>query len=218
MNTVELLRGLLALRLGTPRTHEEMTEDKVKECLRMGVKSLLENDWRLVKQDVNERSITAKLATYLTPLFAAHGYEVDCEYNRVEMCKKGSKQLDYLVDNTDYSFSETKDSDDYPAKDSDGKTVYPDIIVHHRGRTEPADNLLVVEAKKHRTDNNDRLKLKAFTTDEREGEDKRPVYGYQLGLALVFLSSDTKVTATGHWFKKGEADNGGAVVIAEFDC
>lgn len=77
---------------------------------------------------------------------AFHDWHVDCEYNR-----EGH-------DPKTLAFSAEVASPD----DTEGNTVYPDIIVHHRGEQ---DNLLVVEAKKmgnHRGDDHDFRKLIAF--------------------------------------------------------
>ena len=116
---------------------------------------LLKNDGYLLTSKANERSITHRLAIYIEDEFP--DYNVDCEFNR-----KGlePKKLD--------SFKKKVDTDD-----AKGVSVYPDIIVHHRGT---ADNLVVIEAK---TSSNgeecqmptpcacDRCKLRAYKADLR---------------------------------------------------
>jgi len=53
-------------------------ERKVKSCLQI----LREQDKYLLDNDLNERTITHKLATYLQEEFQE--FNVDCEYNRLE--------------------------------------------------------------------------------------------------------------------------------------
>ena len=115
-------------------------DKKLKEAL----ECLLDNDSYLLKKDLNERSISHRLAMYLQQMF--DGWDVDCEYNK-----------DHDVTKKLVNFPKQ-----IPSDDTNAKTVYPDIIIHHRGTT---DNLLVIEMKK--TTNNDRhdndkQKLNAF--------------------------------------------------------
>ncbi len=96
----------------------------------MALELLLRLDAYLFETDVNERSISHKFVSYLQEEFK--GWDVDCEYNRDHHDPKilnlpGISSLEVRPD------------------DVQAKTVYPDIIVHHRG-TE--DNLLVIEIKK----------------------------------------------------------------------
>jgi hypothetical protein len=108
-------------------------------------KMLLANDAQLFVADANERSITHRFAIYLQEGFAE--YDVDCEYNRNGL---EAKKLE--------SFKKTAESDDENAV-----TVYPDIIVHHRGTR---DNLIVIEAKKTSNKNGDDSdKLEAYKSD-----------------------------------------------------
>ncbi len=55
---------------------ETIVRGRVEEALKI----LLKNDDYLMEHDVNERSITHKLAEYLQQMFP--GYHVDCEYNK----------------------------------------------------------------------------------------------------------------------------------------
>jgi len=75
----------------------------------------------LVQHDVSERAITHKLAEAFQSVFGeTNAYDVDCEYNRVELnqIKRGNNE----------------------------RRVYPDLVVHHRQSRN--DNLLAVEVKK----------------------------------------------------------------------
>ena len=92
---------------------------------------LRRTDRFLLRNDVNERSITHKLAQHLEKYF--RGWDVDCEYNRVgtELMTKRLRSPGAEQCHTD---------------DTDAQTIYPDIIVHRRGKEN--QNLLVIEAKK----------------------------------------------------------------------
>ena len=149
----------------------DFTEEDVGKKLREALKCLLSDDSYLLENDVNERSISHRLAMYLQRLFDS--WHVDCEYNK----------------NHDI----TKKLGSYPKtleiNDADAKTVYPDIIVHKRGTSE---NLVVIEVKKstNNVNNNyDKQKLKAFkgelgycyavaltlrTGPARSGENEKP--------------------------------------------
>jgi len=121
-----------------------MTEEEVKTKLNSALDRLVEKDSFLLECNVNERSISHRLAVYLGHEF--EGWDVDCEYNR-------------NMDDPKRMNLQEVDSD---STDTEGKTVYPDIIVHKRGES---NNLLVVEMKKttsHIGDFFDLHKLDAF--------------------------------------------------------
>jgi hypothetical protein len=111
--------------------------DDQRAKVEMGVKTFLEKDHDLLRRDVNEKTITAKLAFYLAPLFP--DWDVDCEYNRnLEDAKKLAWKQPHVLD-----------------------LVVPDIIIHKRGTEE---NFLVIEVKKLNTQGrgDDKKKLTAF--------------------------------------------------------
>jgi hypothetical protein len=91
-------------------------------------RQFMAKDRYLLEVEANERSLTHRFAIHVEAEFP--GFHVDCEYNRNGLHPKR------LVD-----FKQPVDSDD-----EKGVTVFPDIIVHHRG---PAveNNLIVIEAK-----------------------------------------------------------------------
>lgn len=106
---------------------------------------VIKNDAYLLVASATERSITHRMAIYLEEEFPE--YDVDCEYNRNGL---ETKKLE--------SYKKTINSDD-----TDGVTVYPDIIVHHRGTK---DNFIVIESKKtSNTNQDDKEKLLAYKTD-----------------------------------------------------
>lgn len=89
--------------------------------------NLLAHDSYLLTVDANERSIVFRFAIYLQARLS--DWSVDCEFNRdgVEPKRLGHLEL-------------------YPGSDDEeAKTVFPDVIAHHRGTDE---NYLVVECKK----------------------------------------------------------------------
>ena len=123
------------------------TQEMVKENVKAAIEALHQRDAYLLQKDVNERSISHKLASYLQVAFT--DWNVDCEYNRNHDDPKLLKRL--------HIYAENVSTDDVQAK-----TVFPDIIVHHRGTR---DNLLVIEIKKTtnpQPDDFDLQKLREF--------------------------------------------------------
>jgi hypothetical protein len=117
-------------------------------ALLRAIQTFLERDNYLLRLDVNERSITSLIARYLAPELP--DYHVDCEYNRDGV---NSKRIGHLGLNPD-------------EEDTEARTVFPDIIAHHRGTNE--HNYLVVEVKKSTNSasrNLDRIKLAGFKRD-----------------------------------------------------
>ena len=126
---------------------------EVLEKIKNAYRKFLKNDSYLLKVGANERSITHRLAIYLEDEFP--DYNVDCEYNREGADIKRIREIfNNNIPQTDISITD---------KDGNTKSVFPDIIIHHRGTN---DNFIVIEAKK--TTNNceyDEEKLKAYKTD-----------------------------------------------------
>ena len=147
------------------------SKNEIKRRIITAICMLYRHDSELLDVNASERSITHKLAEHLSGEFPS--WHVDCEYNR-----HGSdvKRLSFEFDKLE------------PC-DLEAKTVFPDIIVHHR---QTDDNLLVIEMKKNGNDTTkDEDKLKAFTG---------PEYDYFLGLLLVLKESDFEM----QWFAEGE--------------
>jgi len=131
----------------------EEIEEMLKKCLHL----LLDNDKYLFEKDVNERSISHMLAFYLKSKEFKE-WDVDCEYNRD---RHETKKLDSI-----YNMLEEIGKYDL-IRNTEGITVFPDIIVHKRGTD---NNLLVIEIKKCTSskvrDDFDIAKLKAFRADK----------------------------------------------------
>jgi len=155
----------------------EVIEHKVN----IAIQILFKNDPELLENDVNERSITHKLAEYLQTQFS--GCHVDCEYNKNGKYKK---ELDGLK----------KALEGIPECANHIKTerVFPDIIIHLRGKQEA--NLLVIEIKKKINPNSskcDEKKLELFT---QKGQ-----YHYLFGLFIKFNRTNEPEFK---WFENGE--------------
>lgn len=154
-----------------------LSPQQVQERVGRAIENLTINDRDLLDINVNERSISHRLAGYLQQEFS--GWNVDCEYNRRMDDKK-----------TLCFSSKTFRYDDVKDDDLDAKTVYPDIIIHHRQTDE---NLLVIEMKKSGGDTKkDIAKLEAFT---------RAPYSYSFGLLLI-VYGDRPPKPT--WYQNGE--------------
>ena len=114
--------------------------DKVVSALR----DFYACETHLLEKDLGERTITHRLAVHLEKQFAE--WDVDCDYDRL-----GERTLRLpraSVASTDDHF---------------GKSVYPDIVVHHRSIPE---NLLAVEVRKagnHQALEHDQQKLRVMT-------------------------------------------------------
>lgn len=149
----------------------------VKDKVRNAIICLIQGDSFLLTADTNERTITHKFGEYLQKEFP--GWHVDCEYNR-----HGDevKKIRLPDDKPQYD-------------DTDGRTVFPDIIVHLRNTDE---NLLVIEAKKSTSrvkKDFDEEKLKAFTL---------PPYSYRFGLFVMFHTDKEQVEfPTLEWYMDG---------------
>jgi hypothetical protein len=133
---------------------------------------LYDRDAEILRNDVNERTITHKLAEYLEPEFP--GWNVDCEYNRNH---DKTKKLQSLR------------GDVAPIDDTDGISVFPDIIVHKRITDE---NLLVIEVKKstsRRSSDFDKQKLLAFKEE----------LNYQHALFLQVTTGKNELSAKLEW-------------------
>jgi hypothetical protein len=136
------------------------------EAVSTAVAALFERDAFLFQVDANERSITHRLAVHMTPCFP--DWHVDCEYNR-----------DGFDPKVLHGLGGAEDPDE-----TNGSRVYPDVVVHHRGKPE---NLLVIEVKKstsNRSDAADLAKLRAL----------RQQLGYQYALFLCFGSGTAAPT------------------------
>lgn len=123
---------------------------EIEKIINNILQELIEKDSDILQININERTISHRFAVYLEKYFD-DSWSVDCEYNRDHDDKK---TLDIFPSSTE-------------TNDTEGKTVFPDIIVHKRKTNE---NLLVIEMKKStNTSNNDRAKdIKKLEAFKRE--------------------------------------------------
>ena len=157
-----------------------MEPQTVRQILEESLRELVKKDGHLFENDVNERTIAARLAIYLQPRFPE--YSVDADYNRDG---NRPKRLAVL----------TRECDGY-RNEKDESLAVPDLIVHRRGPGGP--NLLVLEIKK--TTNRDkggcdRFRLLAF----------REQLGYTYGALIICetrkgRSADAAIT---EWLEDG---------------
>jgi hypothetical protein len=124
---------------------------------------------------VHERAVTHRLAVHLEVSLV--GWNVDCEYDRDGQDQK-------LLEGISQCSSEKKTD-----------RILPDIIVHHRGRSGPENNLLVIEAKKDSArDACDHEKLKRLTQGR---------YAYRFGLYLNIAGGQLACC----WYENGDTLN-----------
>ncbi len=123
-----------------------MNQAEVERRLQAALRLLSERDGYLLDVGAHERAITHRLGMYLQGQF--HQWDVDCEYNR-----DGHEPKRVGLDEGSFAGE---------------SSVYPDIIIHRRGREGP--NLLVIEAKTYHNRakesvQRDRQKLEAYKRD-----------------------------------------------------
>lgn len=152
----------------------------VRQIITNAINDLLVNDPYLLEKNLNERSITHKLAEHLKK--DLHGWDVDCEYNRNAEQVKKIKHLR----RTDVSNF-----------DDQGRTVYPDIIIHKRGTD---TNWIVLEVKKSNNsspDSEDIEKIEGYIEE----------LGYCYGVFLRLRVEDSVGIQKIKFFKKDNYGN-----------
>lgn len=140
-----------------------------EEKLKNSLKSLFENDFYLIEKNLNERSISHKLACYLQKQFDE--LSVDCEYNGNANNPDGTKRI------------EVKQANGKVCSDGEEHLVYPDIIIHKRGNND--NNELIIEIKKSTNNNQsfDRQKLEFYTNGSENSS-----YPYKFGCFIVITT------------------------------
>ncbi|MGO9833973.1 MAG: hypothetical protein ACLP1X_07150 [Polyangiaceae bacterium] len=136
-----------------PTRPTTMTTDEVRAAIDKAMRRLIDDDGEILGRDVNERTLTHRLAVYLEQDSLFKGWYVDCEYNRDGTNPKRLNQP------TPISSDDTK-----------GRTIFPDIIIHKRvpfTRCNEAQkhevNAVVIEAKKDADDAGEREDLAKLT-------------------------------------------------------
>jgi hypothetical protein len=175
-----------------------MEQGEIIHKINIAVDILFSNDSWLLEKDLNERSISHKLAMYLQELFLK--YNVDCEYNGNVDDESGRKRIGVLRRELEDKglLTEKEVSQEYT--DVIVRSVYPDIIIHTRGNND--NNLCIIEIKKSTNDlsyDYDELKLLAYTTN---------YYGnnleYDLGIFIEFKTKQAEMKASMRFYSEGQ--------------
>lgn len=148
--------------------HQEI-EEELRQLFLDGNHRFLEKHHLLLERKVNERTLCGALMLELSRSLENQWKFLDCfvdiEYNRIDGAKKALPRK--LMDECD-------DGDDTVR-------IYPDIIIHRRGKRYP-DNLLVLEMKKSTATSSakltDRKRLKVMTAQDG-------IFLYKLGIFYV---------------------------------
>ena len=132
------------------------------------VREFYAHETYLLEKELGERTMTHRLAVHLERQF--DGWEVDCDYNRLG--ERVLKLPHGSIISTD---------------DGLGKSIFPDIVVHHRAVPE---NLLAVEVRKatnHQPVEHDHHKLRGLT-------DPHLWFAYRLGVFLILDKNQVKAS------------------------
>jgi len=116
-----------------------MEYEEFNFLLNEGLKCLYKSDHVLLSRglNINERTITHRLAMHLTYLF--RDFDVDCEYNRMQYSNGSHIEGDGWKKTLNLKIDEKINDED-----DEAKTVFPDIIIHKRRKP---INLAVIEVK-----------------------------------------------------------------------
>ena len=130
-----------------------MNRQEIISIIKKSLETLYTKDTLLMNSeyDINERTVTHRLAMYLEPVFEDEGYVVDVEYNRI----RGDYHPDAVGNlmGKRLNWEKNKQGSSY---------VYPDIIVHKR---DSDDNFLLLEVKmnwKNNRKQDDLLKINEY--------------------------------------------------------
>ncbi len=172
---------------------------EIKERIKRALSAVLKYDLCLLQNDLNERTIAHKLATYLQCTFPE--YYVDCEYNRNVLSDDGKKHIEILKNDLKKRGLLTEKEEKINEVIIE-RLVYPDIIIHKRDTTE---NLCIIEIKKSTSkisNDYDKLKLECYTSSAN-GNDLK----YELGVFIKFsVSTDVSTNAPTYdlkWYANG---------------
>ncbi len=113
-----------------------MQKPEIEKLISLALNDLYKYDVYLLSKNynINERTVTHRLAIYLENYFSEFGYHVDVEYNRMRKDYDNKDELGNLMGKK-LNWEETGEGSNF---------VYPDIIVHKRDTDE---NLIEIEVK-----------------------------------------------------------------------
>ena len=138
---------------------DDVDFDELQARVQRSIQCLKENDLYLFENNAGERVITHRLAVSLEQEFP--DWHVDCEYDILP-----PDDQDVIYQKYANLMARRRNGRIVPLAEKEAVSVYPDIVVHHRGT---AENLLVIEVKKstdHEEIDFDRMKLEACRQDE----------------------------------------------------
>ncbi|MGG4492908.1 hypothetical protein [Brevibacillus reuszeri] len=176
-----------------------MINNTVRIKVNNAISKFFKRDQYLLINDLNERTIAHKLASYLQEEFI--DLNVDCEYNKNIDEDNGSKNIYVLKVEAERLRKSVKKEVIIDEILHTVISIYPDIVIHKRG--ENNSNLLVIEIKKS-TNTTDRdydiKKLQCYTENSSYNK-----LQYKLGLFIEFESHVPKPKKPELiWFKDGE--------------
>lgn len=142
--------------------------DDLKNLLKECIDELYDRDLHLIENNLYERTIAHRLATYLQNRIETKDSKirVDCEYNGDVDDNKNElrrKRIIALSEKLREIGKDVKGEEEFQSL-----RVYPDIIIHERGKNE--ENALIIEIKKEFDERQvgdafDRLKLERYTSN-----------------------------------------------------
>jgi hypothetical protein len=157
-----------------------MNKLNIKEVISKSLDKLYLNDSLLLnpKYDLNERSVSHKLAEYLNQVIKEkkHEYDVDIEYNRMAV-NYDNKLIDFgnIV-------SKSINYEMHPDKE---RYVYPDIVIHKRNEN---INICIFEIKMSWKNN-----LKQLDYDKIDAYMEQLNYKYGAYIEIYPKKKDTKI-------------------------
>lgn len=162
-----------------------MNNETITQKIESAYRAILSHDSYLFITSANERSMTHKLAEYLQQEFP--DWNVDCEYNKNlnegKIVPVWEAKRDELMQALENELTDRRRNLIVKVLDG-GISVYPDIIIHHRGTKE---NLVVIEAKKENFAGKD--------FDEQKLEAYKSHLGYKLAFKIKFPSNETELAS-----------------------
>ena len=164
--------------------------EEILELINLSISSFIQNEHALLKRNLNEQLLSARLAHYLSLNF--NKYDVDAEYNGDINKPNDRKALDIASHEIELIGKKANANDRYK--------ITPDIIIHIRGTNE--ENLVVIEVKKdvsaELNKKFDLIKLRHLTTNYSGNH-----YNYKLGIAIVFGTGENAGFLETKYFSNG---------------
>ena len=173
-----------------------MKFDLINQKVTAALQEIIDNDRYLLVHDINEPTISHRLAVYLEPNF--HGFNIDCEYNGNVDEDNGRKYIQILKNQAEqiHILREGEEGQEFI-----NRCVFPDIIIHKRSFNGSENNLLIIEVKKSSNPNKgdwDILKLSSFTSSEHENR-----FNYQYGVFIRFTIGEEPDYSI-QWYQNGQ--------------